>query len=122
MSITTLLQRGHNDASKMNFLVKFIRRLVIGFNSEKYWKRRLAVVDPSSKTNTLVKLYYLLYCKKIEARYNSSMGTVFNGGATFASAPKMPHGMNGIVVGHAVRVGKNVTIFHHVTISDGWGG
>ena len=33
----------------------------------------------------------------------------------------MPHGPNGIIVGHDVRIGKNVTICQQVTIMHGGG-
>lgn len=120
-SLTALLQKGHNDASQMHPMVRFMRKLVSGFNTEKYWKRRAIVVDPNLRTPAVIKMYHLLYCKKIEMRQNASMGTIFNGGAKFSSVPHLPHGMNGIVIGHDVNIGSNVTIYHQVTISDGGG-
>lgn len=33
----------------------------------------------------------------------------------------MPHGPNGIIVGHDLSIGKNVTIFHQVTLAHGGG-
>jgi serine acetyltransferase len=50
------------------------------------------------------------------------MGTHRNFGAAFASAPNLPHGLNGIVVSHNAKIGKNCTIFHQVTIGEGRGG
>lgn len=118
-SLTAFMQQGHNDANQMHPIVRNIRKLVSGFDMEKYWKRRTAVVDQKAKVPALIKLYYLLYCKKKEMRQNASMGTIYNGGAQFASIPCFPHGINGIVVGHDVKIGSNVTIYHQVTISDG---
>ena len=42
-----------------------------------------------------------------------------NGGAFFESIPNLPHGLNGIIVGYNVQVGKNVTIYQRVTIAEG---
>lgn len=46
------------------------------------------------------------------------MGTDINHGAKFGSVPKLPHGLNGIVISPDVIIGKNCTIFHQVTIGN----
>lgn len=33
--------------------------------------------------------------------------------------PHLPHGPNGIIVGHDAKIGSNVTLFHQVTIPHG---
>ena len=33
--------------------------------------------------------------------------------------PLLPHGPNGIIVGHDCKIGANVTLFHQVTIAHG---
>ena len=53
---------------------------------------------------------------------NASFGTHLNYGAYFSEYPKLPHGIRGIFIFHNVKVGKNSTIFHHVTIGEGNGG
>lgn len=89
------------------------------YNHEKYWKRRTVVTDPQYKTNLLFKLYCLYYIKKTDAYHNCSFGTNLNAGAFFATPPHLPHGPNGIIVGHDTYIGSNITIFQQVTISHG---
>lgn len=37
----------------------------------------------------------------------------------FDSIPSLPHGLNGIIISHNARIGKNCTIYHQVTIGEG---
>ena len=46
------------------------------------------------------------------------MGTDWNHGAVFETVPKLPHGLNGIIVSPDAHIGKNCTIFHQVTIGN----
>jgi len=46
------------------------------------------------------------------------MGTDINHGAEFGSIPKLPHGLNGIIISPDAKIGKNCTIFHQVTIGN----
>ena len=64
----------------------------------------------------------LIYLKRSDAFNNASMGTHMNYGATFSEPPQLPHGLNGIIVSHNAVIGKNVRIFHQVTIGEGKGG
>ncbi len=89
------------------------------YNHEKYWKRRAVVTNPQNKSNLLLKLWYLYYTKKTDAYHNCSFGTNLNSGAFFTSPPHLPHGPNGIIVGHDVYIGSRITIFQQVTISHG---
>ena len=57
------------------------------YNGEKYWRRRAIVVDGSNKTCRLLKLYYLLWIKRVDAHHNASMGTSLNAGAQFITPP-----------------------------------
>ena len=85
----------------------------------KYWRRRAIVVDRSNKTCRLLKLYYLLWIKCVDAHHNASMGTSLNAGAQFITLPHFPHRLNGIIVGHDAIIGRECTIFQHVTIAHG---
>ena len=96
-------------------LLKWIQH----YNGEKYWRRRAIVVDGSNKTCRLLKLYYLLWIKRVDARHNASMGTSLNSGTQFVTPPHLPHGLNGIIVGHDAIIGKDCTIFQQVTIAHG---
>ena len=90
------------------------------YNHHKYWRRRSIVTNPA-KQNLLTKLYYLYYIKKCDAYHNCSFGTNLNSGAVFATPPHLPHGPNGIIIGHDVYIGIDCTIYQQVTISDGGG-
>lgn len=102
-----------------NKFVRFILNIIQKYNHDKYWRRRAVTVNPSSKVNIFTKLYFLLYIKYIDARHNASFGTNLNSGAVFAAPPTLPHGPNGIIVGHDCIVGKNCKIFQQVTIAHG---
>lgn len=60
-------------------LLKWIQH----YNGKKYWSRRAVVVDGSNKTCRLLKLYYLLWIKRVDAHHNASMGTSLNAGVQF---------------------------------------
>ncbi len=98
----------------MNSIVSF----VIGYNHSKYWKRREYVVDPNRK-NLLKKAFYLYYIKRVDAKHLSTFGTFYNSGAFFSASPILPHGPNGIIIGHDAVIGKNVSIHQQVTIEHG---
>lgn len=89
------------------------------YNHKKYWHRRSIVIDPDSKCWLLKKIYYLYYIKRCDAHNNSSFGTNLNAGAKFATPPVLPHGPNGIIIGHDVVIGANCTIYQQVTIAHG---
>ena len=92
--------------------------IIQGYNPSKYWKRRTIVIDARNNTNLLLKLYYLYYIKKVDAKHCCSFGTNLHKGAQFESRPHLPHGLNGIIVGHDVVIGKNAVIYQQVTIAN----
>lgn len=98
-----------------------ILSIIQHYDHEKYWRRRKIVIDPDDKTNILTKLYYLFYIKKTDAYHNCSFGTNLNSGSYFASPPILPHGPNGIIVGHDLKIGYNCTLYQQVTIAHGNG-
>jgi serine O-acetyltransferase len=104
--------------SKIGF---FILCYIQKYNHEKYWCRRNIVINPKNNTNILIKLYYLNYIKKVDAYHNCSFGTNLNSGTIFDSPPHLPHGPKGIIIGHDLHIGRNVTIFHQVTLAHGKG-
>ena len=77
------------------------------------------MVNPLSKKPWLLRLYYLWWIKRIDAKHHCSFGTNLNAGASFSSPPFLPHGPNGIICGHDVKVGANCIIYHQVTIAGG---
>lgn len=98
-------------------LLGFVVSYLTDYNHNKYWKRRNYVID-SSRKNFVVKLYYILYLKRTDAKHLSSTGFFYNSGAVF-STPHLPHGLNRIIVGHDAKIGANVTFFQGVTVSHG---
>lgn len=87
---------------------------------DKYWKRREYIVTHPKGG---VKAYYYLWSiKRIDAYHNSSLGThIGNPSAYFKEKPILPHGLNGIIISNDSTIGKNVQIYHQVTIA-GWDG
>lgn len=71
------------------------------------------------KTPIFLKLYYLYYIKKRDSYHNCSFGTNLNSGTIFQTPPNLPHGPNGIIVGHDLVIGRNVVIYHQVTLAHG---
>lgn len=96
-----------------------IQNRIRHFNPKKYWKRRSFVLDTDCKKSRLKKLIFLRYLKKCDAFNCAYISTFPGGGAIFKEDPILPHGLNGIVIGNYVFVGKNCTIMHRVTISEG---
>ncbi|MFQ7342722.1 MAG: serine O-acetyltransferase, partial [Turicibacter sp.] len=66
----------------------------------------------------LLKIYYLLKIKKMDAYNNASTGTDLNKGAIFKTPPVLPHGLNGIIVAPKSKIGANCAIYQQVTIAE----
>lgn len=107
--------------SRGNKFGRWLLSIIQHYNPNKYWSRRSIVIDPCNRTPLLIKLYYLYYIKKCDAYHNCSFGTNLHAGSLFSSPPHLPHGLNGIIVGHDVHIGHNCTIYQQVTISHGGG-
>lgn len=103
--------------SEENWLVRKAMSVVQHYDHERYWKMRAEVVDPDSSKSKLTRLWYLYRIKRSDAFANASMGTDLGAGAQFASPPILPHHLNGIIISHFARIGKNVTIFQQVTVA-----
>lgn len=74
-------------------------------------------MNKDSKIPKIILLYYLYYMKKTDGYNNASLGTNYKKGATFENIPKLPHGLNGIIVHYDAKFGKNCIILHQVTIA-----
>lgn len=102
---------------------RFLQPLVQHYHPVKYWKMREKVVSyKEGDPDKLLCQWYLYRIKRMDAFHNASMGTHLGYGATFAEVPHLPHGLNGIIISHNAKIGKNCTIFHQVTIGEGNGG
>ncbi len=99
-------------------IIKKILSLIQHFDYDYYFCIKNKVQDPNYK-NYLFKFYWLYKIKKMDAFNNASLGTNINSGAYFKSPPILPHGLNGIIIGHDVQIGENVTIHQQVTIAHG---
>jgi len=105
--------------SHLSKLLGFVLGSIQGFHYDKYWKRREYVINPQ-KGNKLLKLYYLFWVKKVDARNHCAFGTSYNRGALFKTPPVLEHGPNGIIVGDDARIGSKCYLYQQVTIA--WGG
>lgn len=113
--LTQFKLRGGGRNKFQQFLLNWLH----GYNHEKYWHRRSIIIDPTSKSPTIVKIYYMLWLKRIDAKHHCSFGTFFNRGSVFETPPTLPHGPNGIICGYDAKIGKKCRIYHQVTIADG---
>lgn len=101
-------------------LITMLAGFMQHYNHSKYWKMRDYVIQKDGIQ--LLKLFYLFRIKRMDAFSGASLGTHFGYGARFGSIPNLPHGIKGIIVSHNAVIGKDVTIFHQVTIGEGKGG
>lgn len=90
--------------------------MIESYDADKYWKRRKCVISPTSKTPQIIEYLYLLYLRKCDANNCASIATGIGAGATFASPPKLPHGLKGIIIHPTAIIGHNCTIMQFVTI------
>ena len=111
-----LLQATECQGKKFN-IYAFLIGMIQHYNDKKYWQMRQEVVDPLSKKSKWIRLWYLYRIKRSDAFNLASMGTNLNGGAQFASKPNLPHRLNGIIISHYAKIGKNCTILQQVTIT-----
>lgn len=75
-----------------------------------------------SKSGGVICLIYkalcLLYIKRCDAFHHASTGADLGHGAYFETPPKLPHGLNGIIINPYSVIGKNCHIYHQVTLGD----
>ena len=103
-------------------VIGWVHGIICHYNHKKYWKYRAEVVNPHSRKPKWLRLLYLFYIKRCDAFNNASMGTDLGQGASFASPPHLPHHLNGIIIGHDAKIGRDCVIFQRVTIVSGGGG
>lgn len=109
-----------------HIISSFLYNFQYDFNEDKYWKRRLYLQKGDKSHNVLSRwwwgvkrIYFVLYCRRIEAKKCASTGIGEpDNCCQFADKPFLPHGLNGIVIGRNVEIGKKVSIFQHVTIAE----
>jgi serine O-acetyltransferase len=101
-----------------NWFVRIIYNHIEHYDHKRYWEMRKEVVNPRSKVPKLLRLFYLLRIKRMDAFNKSSMGTGLGEGAHFSQPPILNHGLNGIIITYFATIGNNCKIFQQVTISE----
>ena len=104
-----------------NWMTYSLYAHIFGYNEKRYWRIRSIVVDSGNPTPRLLKLLWLIYLKRSEAKNAASLGTAINSGAKFASVPYMPHGIAGVFIAHGAVIGSNCCILQNVTIGSSKG-
>ena len=80
-----------SDGGKyLPWLTRKVMAIVNGYDHDKYWRRRTVVVDPNNQCNKLLKMYYLLWIKRVDYKHHCSFGTSYNFGSHFLS-PRICH-------------------------------
>lgn len=62
-----------------------ILSLLQGYNHQKYWKRREALMR--NNISVFTRVLYLLYVKRVDSKHLSSFGTGWKEGAHFSTPP-----------------------------------
>lgn len=92
----------------------------VRYDDDKFWRRRHALLTGSARG--IRKTYYSLYvhhemrrsCADIMPGWSDDASCVCE---NFLAPPNITaHGINGIVIAGGATIGRNVTIFHQVTI------
>ena len=119
MGILHRLTDTSNGGQKLPWITRRVMALINGYDHQKYWYRRSVVIDPNNRTCRLLKLYYLIWIKRVDNKHHCSFGTSYNSGYLLVTPPYFPHGPNGIIMGHDAQIGEGVIIYHQVTIAGG---
>lgn len=117
MQLIQLKKEYKGEFNMKNYIINIVQYHIQHYNPKKYWKLRQIVVDKNNKTPKLLKYFYLYKIKKMDAFNNASMGTNINSGANFKGIPKLPHGLNGIIISHFATIGNNCVIRQQVTLA-----
>ena len=87
------------------------------WNESLYWKSRNYIQTHRSGKNIWCMIL-LMFVRRTEAKKNCTTGLSLSDDCCIIDSPLiLHHGLNGIVIAPNVHIGKNVTIYQHVTIS-----
>lgn len=86
-SVFKKLTNTSEGGKNLPWITRKIMAIVSGYDHQKYWHRRSVVVNPNNGVNSLLKMYYLLWIKRIDSKHHCSFGTSYNSGALFVSSP-----------------------------------
>lgn len=98
----------------MKLYERIVNNFCSHYNDKKYWKMKFRLNN--KKIPKILRAYFLLRMKKMEAFNCASLGNRLYGGSFFAGKPKLPHGIKGIFITDTSKIGKDVTILQQVTI------
>lgn len=96
------------------YIMNYLKYKIQHYNPKKYWKYRKIVT--ASKKSKIIKMFYLMKLKKMDAFNNASLGTNLEKSAIFLDEPCFPHGLNGVIISQFAKVGRASVIYHQVTI------
>lgn len=86
------------------------------WNEKRYWKLRNYIQN--HRDGKLFAKIAIMLCRRIEAKKCCTTGLSLTDTCCYIESPLiLYHGLNGIVLAPNVRIGKNVTIYQHVTIA-----
>lgn len=98
-----------------NPIVRSVLGYIQHYDEKVYWQLREKIIHGSGR---IMPLWYLCRVKRMDAFNNASIGINIGYGAEFDDIPRFPHGLYGIVISPYAKFGKNVRIFHQVTVGD----
>lgn len=102
-----------------SFLTDFLHVYQSSFNQNKYWRRRLYLQNRTAGLGGVLSKYYIIWCRRYEAKRNANTGIGLpDFCCKMEGKVNFPHGLNGIIIARNVIIGKDVTIFQHVTIAE----
>lgn len=102
----------------LNKILEYMRQSVQHYKPDKYWKMR-NYIQNNPNGNKIKTILYSFRIKRMDAFNNASTGIKIGGGsAFFETRPRLPYGLYGIIIAPGAYIGKNVTIFHQVTIGN----
>lgn len=106
----------------MKKIIRAIRNCFQAYKPEPFWKNYYrASSKPGGGLNLFKALWAFYKVRKIEHKFNASVGLEFGSGAIYEGIPNLPHGLSGVFISPKAVIGKNCTIFQQVTIGQAHG-
>ena len=103
----------------MKKIICAIRNCFKTYKPEPFWKSYYrASRQPQGGLEYFKTLWAFYKVRKIEHKFNSSVGLKFGSGAIYEGIPTLPHGLSGIFINPKAVIGRNCTIFQQVTIGE----
>ena len=106
-------------------IIAILKNHVQHYDHVRYWKCREKCIVSPPKCSKIIYFYfkiraliYLWYVKRCDAFNCASTGADLFAGAQFKTPPRLPHGLNGIIINPYAKIGANCKIFHQDTIGD----